>query len=197
MTTYTDLFDSFENLIKKELVVSQRARVRSKIIEDIIAEPFVEKIADMKMEIVKDDQSESSGAGNTKTVIVPAQLTAQSTLMPYYGIIALALSNGGITGLNLTPMFSGNIKQEQGTRDTFQYLLDDPYRNNVCTGSFNSLAPRGWRTLSRVNIDSMFSGGIIDANEVFIFADNSKKLASLLWKGIEEESLKEMEEIDV
>jgi hypothetical protein len=118
--------------------------------------------------------------------------------MPYYGIIAIDNPTGAnATGFNLTPMISGNIHQKyRNSGESYaRNRQNNASERNICTGSESLTSVKGWFTLSKVNINSMFFGEIIEEGaRGVIYADIAKKISAEIWKAISEAKEQELTE---
>lgn len=111
-------------------------------------------------------------------LLVPFQIAADGIFTPYYGMGAVDDPTSSVRGFNLTPMKSGNFNTN---RDE---ALTRVHSGNVCTGSNSSSTKRGWLTLSRVNLGSMFYGDIINVDETFEYLHSAKKASADIWSAI-------------
>jgi len=84
------------------------------------------------------------------SIIVPFQIISKGMVLPYFGWGTIKTSGGGIQGISLPGNLSGNLKANHDSRE-----------NNVCTGSHDNNTYRGWQTLSKINMNSMWFSEII------------------------------------
>jgi len=185
---YSKLFDKSGTIINENIVMSQEANVPNSEVTSLIESPFIETI-NTKIKInrrAKDDKR-----SNIKTLIVPTQLAIDSMVTPYYGLIHITdPASSNATAVSLSPMGSGNINSgygysgQRGRRST----------GNICVGSESYVSRKGWFTLSKINLGSMFHQDIVDLTNVLEFAQASKIIAGKIWATIEEEHLAQLEE---
>ncbi len=193
---YQDLFKTFPHVIKKPITETRTASISENSITRLIESPLVEDI-DIQIDI-----QVSSGDSNLtgiKSVLIPTQLAIGNMAQPYYGYMHLTNpTSGSIEGYNMSPMMSGNLQQGLGNDSTDEWsdLLSNTSDGNVCCGSSNSSTPRGWSTLSKINLNSMFSEYIISYNGLMSYVEVSKKIAGTIWEGIEKEAQEKLKEIE-
>jgi len=191
---YEEFFKISPDIIKKSISIEQVASINSNEIEDIIENPFVENI-EAVVNISKNTRT-SNDIENVKSILSPHQLIADGTISPYYGISMITSpTNDSIVGYALGPMATGNISLENsaGSR-TFESWSKSGYSCNVCTGSYSSSTPKGWFSLSRVNLNSMYYSSVISKSYVFPFIKASKKIAGDIWDLQLKEELQKLEE---
>ncbi len=187
---YEKIFETFDHLIKRPMQEKHKASVNSSEVEALVSFPLLE---DLDLEI-KVEINQNGSSDGIKSILVPAQLAIGDTAIPYYGLMFIDHPRNSGKGFNLTGMMSGNLNQGFDDIDTFYDSVNYPSSGNVCTGSESASNPKGWFTLSKVNINSMFGQRIISENDLVPFATVSKNIAGTIWKGIESTGLKEMEE---
>ncbi len=188
---YTKVFGMFQYLIRKPVKEKRTASISDDELRRLIESPLAEDI-NTRIDIRID--TNSGDDINTKTIIVPTQLAISNMATPYYGLMYLnnpKMSN--IKGYNMSPMLSGNLNQNLGSVGTFSDTIGNTGSGNVCTGSENSTGHRGWSTLSKVNINSMFNEDLVSTNGVIPFVETSKKIAGTIWEGIEADGLAELD----
>ncbi len=191
---YPEVFGLFKYLIKKPTLEKRKATVSEDNIKRLIDLPLIDDInTEINIDISSND---STGDSNIKSIIVPTQLAIGNIATPYYGMLLLTDPKSNITGYNLTPMFSGNLNQEIEQTMTFNDLNSRTHDGNVCAGSESSTSPRGWSTLSKVNLNSMFSENIVSVRDVVTFVEASKEISAVIWEGVEKESLDALEEAE-
>ncbi len=183
---YKQTFDALSFLIKKPVMQKQKANLREQDIEKILQSPLIEDI-NSKIDLHLSEGITSSQ--DIKSILVPTQLAIGNIATPYYGILWLKKPVDGGTGYNMTPMLSGNLNQSSEGIESFNDLISHTGSGNICTGSENSQNHRGWSTLSKVNINSMFNQHIVDSKKVLPFVQASKKISSAIWGAIEKKSL--------
>jgi len=191
---YTDFFGLSPQIVKEPVTIKQTASVSDHEVASIIEDPFIENIQTI-IQIHKSDTGRTD-LGKIKTLAIPHQLIVDGTLSPYYGLSCITKpTNDEIRGFGLGPMVTGNISQchREGER-SFKNFYESGNSSNVCTGSENSILPKGWFTLSRVNLDSMYYSDVISREHVFPFIKASKKVAADIFGVIVEEKKKELEE---
>jgi hypothetical protein len=192
---YADFFATAPYIIKKHTMIRQRAYISDKGISEIIQHPFVD-VLQTSIKIDREDTPEEDDYENISSLVIPHQLVANGILSPYYGISLIqSPTDGNIKGLPLGPMISGNIdlyKFHDG--DSFISVHRSATTGNVCAGAQSAYNPRGWFTLSRVNLNSMFYNNIISRNHVFSFVEASKKVTSDIWGIITKEQKAKLEE---
>jgi hypothetical protein len=91
-------------------------------------------------------------------------------------------------------MYSGNINQN-GTEDVSpSHVFRSAETQNVCTGSESAILPKGWFTLSRINLTSMYYEKIVDMSSVLPFVEASKSVSHELWAAICENDMAALDE---
>ncbi len=189
------LFDSMAHLIKAPASIRQSANLREEDADTLLKSPLMEDI-DIKIRLSQTDTS-SSESDKIKSVMIPTQLAISDIATPYYGMMYLEKRDGReFKGYNFTPMLSGNLQQTGSRTKSFNELLSNTSSGNICTGSKSPHTPRGWSTLSKININSMFCQFIVDINSTIPFVDSSKKISGAIWSGIERQSLNKLEELE-
>ncbi len=192
---YERFFEIAPNIHKEPVKLKQSATISQSTVSDIIDDPFVENIR-ATVEIHKDTTSASQTEG-IKSIIVPNHLIMDGTASPYYGIATVTSpSSGSMRGLALGPMATGNISlyhNEDGRYRTYSNFYETASDCNVCTGSESSSTPKGWFTLSKVNLDSMYYSDVIDMNHVFTFIQASKEVSAEVWELYNKEKQDQME----
>jgi hypothetical protein len=191
---YEKIFAMAPDIIKEPVVIKQRASIDNRDITALIEEPFVENINTV-IKVIKNSEG-STNLTNIKSLVIPHQLIVDGTLSPYYGLSNIfSPTDSSITGYGLGPMVTGNISQSHdGGNRKYSSFQNSSNSGNVCTGSENSVVPKGWFTLSRVNLNSMYYSDVIDEENVFPFIKASKDISKDIWKLMEEESKQELEE---
>ncbi len=185
---YKDLFATFQYLIKKPVLEKRRATINDDDITKLIDSPLIEDI-NTKISIRIDSDSGSNTTG-IKSVLIPTQLAIGNMATPYYGFIHLTNPNSSeVRGYNMSPMLSGNVNQSTCDADTFADLANHTGSGNVCAGSENSNNPRGWFTMSKININSMFGDCIVAGNDMMSYVETSKDISGAIWHGIEQDKL--------
>lgn len=188
---YENFFVESSNLIKKEVVVKQKAKISSEEVDRIIEYPFIDRI-DTNIKITREERSDEN-TSLVKSLVIPCQIAIGAMAHPYYGMAYIDNpGNTNITGYSLGAMFTGNIKQS--TAQNWGRMVASAGYDNVCTGSNNSTSRTGWFTLSRVNLSSMYYSDIIVDEQVFEFIKASKNIAAQIWEVNESEANKEEEE---
>jgi hypothetical protein len=191
---YEKFFSISPDIIRDPVTIRQRAGINEYNITSLIEDPFVENI-NAAIKITKEDSGRAD-LEKIKSIVVPHQLIVDGTLSPYYGISCIKdPTSSNVIGAGLGPMTTGNISQchDEGSR-TFKRFQNSGSTCNVCTGSENAAVPRGWFTLSRVNLDSMYYSDVISLDYVFPFIKASKQIAADIWKVQVEEEEKHLEE---
>ncbi len=184
---YQKVFGLFRYLIKESVVEKRTAFISDDDINKLVDAPLLD---DINVNITVDVSSESDrGSDNIKSIIVPTQLAIGDMATPYYGLMLLKKPNTDISGYNLTPMMSGNLNQGMCSSNRFRNLLGSTSSGNVCTGSESSNSPRGWSTLSKINLNSMFQDELVSTTGVVSFVEASKEIASSIWERVEKEDL--------
>ena len=193
---YGKIFDLMSFLIKKPSIQKQTAKVQDRDIENILRSPLLEDInARININI---NTSDGGGAtpNNIKSIIVPTQLAIGNIATPYYGLLWLDNpQESAPTGYNVGPAMSGNLNMPFGD-PIYQSLVSNASPGNVCCGSRSANTHRGWSTLSKVNINSMFDRHIIDSKSILPFVEASKRISAAIWSGIEKKELEALEEMD-
>ncbi len=188
---YQKTFGLFKYLIKESVVEKRTAFLSEDGVNKIINDPLLD---DINVKVQVDVSSEvDRGSDNIKSVIVPTQLAIGNVATPYYGMMLLQKPRGDIVGYNLTPMMSGNLNQGMCEVDTYGDLESHTSSGNVCTGSESSTSPRGWSTLSKINLNSMFNDELVSENGLVSFVEASKEISASIWERIEKESLAELD----
>ena len=193
---YKKFFETVPHIIKEPVKVRQTSSINNTYVNAIIDDPFVENInATIKIDKVDTDQGDLR---KIKSIVIPHQLIVDSTLSPYYGIsVVISPADGSMKGYALSPMATGNISLDNYSGDcTFQEWSTSGSTTNVCTGSYSSTNPRGWFTLSRVNLNSMYYNNVIAMDHVFPFWKASKQIAADIWGVQLEEESKELKKIE-
>lgn len=194
-TDYEKFFAIAGDIHKEPVKIKQHSTISDSTISAVIDDPFIENI-NATVEIFKD----TSGAGQTrdiKSLIVPNQLVMDGTASPYYGIANIIdPTHDNIKGVGLGPMVTGNISlhRNDGSDTTYPEFQRTANDHNVCTGSENSVIPRGWFTLSKVNLSSMYFSDVIDRDKVFPFIQASKDLSLDIWSAYEDQKNSKVEE---
>jgi hypothetical protein len=194
ISDYEKFFGLSAEIIRDPVTVRQRANINDHNITSLIEDPFIENI-NAKIKITKDDTGQSD-LDKIKSMVIPHQIIVDGTLSPFYGISCIKQpTNSNIRGVALGPMVTGNISQcHDGGQRTFKNFQNSANTCNVCTGSENSVTPKGWFTLSRVNLNSMYYSDVISKDYVFPFIKASKQIAADIWKVQVEEEEKQLEE---
>jgi len=181
MKDYEKFFAISGDIMRDPVKISQNASMRDSEISALIEDPFIENIQDITVNIKKnsDDQNLSS----IRSLLIPNQLIMDGTVGPYYGISSITDPvNSRITGYGLGPMVTGNISMSHNDgRRSYNSFLGSADESNVCTGSETSTVPKGWFTLSKVNLNSMYYSDVIDSENVFAFIEASKKVSNDIW----------------
>jgi hypothetical protein len=193
--SYTKLFGVFDHLVRTPVKEQHRVIIQPEVEDKLIDSPLLEDV-DVKIGV---DINQSTSTNGIYGLIIPTQLAISSIATPYYGLMFIDNPiSGSRTGYNLSPMMSGNINQGFDDEiEDFHDLYNHAGSGNICTGNASPSNPVGWFTLSKININSMFGPNIISQNGLIEFVQTSKKIASLMWRDIEAEGLKEMEKEDV
>jgi hypothetical protein len=181
-------------IINDPITVKQWANINDNEVTSIIEDPFIENLqATIRVH--------RGNTGNTdldkiSSLVIPHHLISDGVLFPYYGISLIGSpTNSNIKGVGLGPMVTGNISlaHDDGDR-SFTSFYGSANTSNVCTGSENSIVPKGWFTLSRVNLNSMYYNDVISYKYVHSFITASKKVASDIWQVAIDEQKAELEE---
>jgi len=194
---FKKIFEIAPDIIKEPIKLIQEASISDSDITSIIEDPFVESL-NANIFINKKD-SGNADINKIKSILIPHQLIVDGTLSPFYGLsIIKDPSNSNIQGAALGPMATGNISLDHydGERG-FKNWSTSGNNTNVCTGSESATSPRGWFTLSRVNLNSMYYSDVISKEYVFPFLKASKQVSSDIWGVQLEEELKMAEEMEV
>ncbi len=182
------LFGAFQYLIKKPVTEKRTASVSDDELKRLVDSPLLEDI-NTRIDIRVDSNSDV-GSKNIKSVIIPTQLAIGNMATPYYGFLHLTKPiSSEICGYNFSPMMSGNVNQSTCEADTFADLSQRTGSGNVCAGSATANTPRGWTTMSKININSMFNDCIISQNGLMSFVKTSKKVSGAIWESIERDKL--------
>lgn len=190
---YTKLFDKMApKILKDRIVFSQKASINNSDVASIIENPFLESLtATIRLET---KESESCSRDRIKSLIIPTQLAIDSMVTPYYGLMLIKNpTTPEAKGISLTPMHSGNLNNPPRSDRAYMSARNNPSSGNICVGSESIISRRGWFTLSKVNLGSMYYNNIIDNKSVLPFARASKKIAGEIWGTIEEEKLKQID----
>jgi len=179
---YEKFFAMAADIHSEPIVLKQHASISQETIQNIIDNPYIENLID-SVEIHKESRDQASTRG-IESLIVPNQLIMDGTASPYYGIASITEpTQESIRGWGLGPMVTGNISLDHhGGARTFRRFQDSVHTRNVCTGSENSIQPKGWFTLSKVNLESMYFSDVISMNYVFPFIQASKNISAEIWK---------------
>ncbi len=192
---YKDLFATFKFLIRKPTVEKRRATIDDADIIKLIDSPLIE---DINTRInISINSSDNEGTTGIKSVLIPTQLAIGNMATPYYGFMHLMnpTSSGGM-GYNMSPMLSGNVNQSMCDAELFRDLARHTSDGNICTGSQSANTTRGWFTLSKININSMFGECIVAKNGLLSYVETSKSISGAIWHGIEQDKLAEMEAVE-
>jgi len=184
---YGKVFSYAPHILKGRFMQSQNASIPSSEVSALIDDPFLESInANIQLDKIVDDGVDEK---LVSSLIIPTQFAIDGMVTPYYGMIFIKdVLEDGMRGYNLSPMYSGNINQSFSS-DSYESSRRNGSRRNICVGSESLHSTRGWFTLSKININSMFFNDIIDMNQVLAFVEASKRLSNIIWEGIEEASL--------
>jgi hypothetical protein len=180
---YNNLFSTISPFILDEkMIINQKAEVDDYDVTSIIDSPFLEAI-DVEVNITKKTVL-SDGYSKIKSMVIPTQMLASGIATPYYGLILVNKPTDyeNLSGMQLSPMITGNINSS--FRSTYKEQLNFTCSGNICTGSQNPSTRKGWLTLSKVNLSSMFFDDIIDSRHVLQFATASKSVSNKIWKTI-------------
>lgn len=189
---YKKLLELIPDTLVKDVdkTLRQEVSIRDESIDDIIDQPFLERL-NANIRITKRETSDTS---RTKSVLVPTQLAIGNMATPYYGLIFIRrATNSNLRGYSFTPMYSGNISQSGSSSVTPKRMFQSSDDQNVCAGPENSTLPKGWLTLSRMNLGSMYYQDIIDLNTVVPLVEASKHVSHQLWETICESDAAELE----
>jgi hypothetical protein len=191
---YETFFGMSSNIMRSPVKIRQIANVRDHVVNSIIEDPFIENIKGISIDVRKDNQDLKS-IDRIKSLVIPAQLIMDGTVCPYYGISSIIHpTNESIKGYGLGPMVTGNISLDHGGGDkTYPEFYNTANICNVCTGSESSTVPKGWFTLSKVNLDSMYYSDVIDSEHVWAFIEASKKIAGEIWQVAVDKKKEEIE----
>jgi len=197
ISDYEKFFAFSPHIVKEPVTIKQQAGISGNDITSLIEDPFVETLS-ASIRITREDTG-TTDLSKIASLVIPHQLIADGTLSPYYGISLIAdPTTSSISGYSITPSVTGNINQHHdGGERSFSSFYRSSGEGNVCTGSENSITPKGWFTLSRVNLNSMYYNDVISEAYVFPFIAASKKISADIWKVTVDETaqkLKEMEE---
>ena len=202
ISEYEKFFAMSKDIIRTPVTIKQKATISDRGLDLVLGDPFVENLENISVDVRKDSNG-AEDLGMIKTIVVPNQLVMDGTVCPYYGISAVTEpTNSNMRGFSLGPMSTGNINaSHSGGSKTYKEYMNSGGTSNVCTGSQSSSVPKGWFTLSKVNLSSMYYSDIIDKDEVFPFIQAAKKISGDVWKMIKEnkaaalaEALEETEE---
>jgi len=180
---YEKFFGMSSNIVRDPVKIRQSASIRDSSISSIIEDPFIENLKGINVDIRKEDR-DSASLDKIKSLVVPAQLIMDGTVCPYYGISSITdPTTSSIRGRGLGPMVTGNISLDHYSGEKrYTDFYKTANTTNVCTGSESSSVPKGWFTLSKVNLDSMYYSDVIDTSHVWSFIEASKKISGEIWK---------------
>jgi hypothetical protein len=181
---YQKFFSLTPKLVRNPVIIRQSATITDSSLDTIAGGPFIESIQELQVTVEKKSEEEG-GIDKIQSIIIPTQLIVDSTFAPYYGVANVTSpTNGRLSGCSLSPMATGNINRNRNTGD--KYLGSIGHEGNVCAGSESPSTPKGWFTLSRVNLNSLHYHDILDEIEVFPWIEASKKISRGIW-AVEEE----------
>jgi hypothetical protein len=182
---FASTFSLLEFLLKEKIERRQTAEIREKSLKEILSYPFIDMLnAEI---IVEEEQSNSANKHkNINFIIIPAQLAISGMVIPYYGVINLFKYEEEYLGMNLSPMKSGNISHSFRHDKTYPQARQEA-SNSVCTGSESNSTKKGWFTLSKINVGSMFFSEIIDSAAVVPYANIAKKFSGEIYETFQQE----------
>jgi len=183
---YAKLFELAPHIIKEPIKRKRIASISNGDISSLIDFPFIEMI---NTDIMIEENTHAGRGNNIKSFFIPTQLAIDSIATPYYGLIYMEKRSGSPKGISLTPMYSGNINAFNGEERDYSENRARASSGNVCTGSYNNDSRKGWFTLSKVNLGSMFYPDIVDEKSAVYFAEASKQISGEIWKALRGEDV--------
>lgn len=183
-TEYQKLYPLSANIMASVVEKQAIPIIDMNAINNLSENPYWKEIANTNIEI---QITENTNSTSPNGMLIPFQITADSILTPYYGvgIIDKPTSESSISGMQVSPMLSGNFStQFPGGSESGNIILGEAHRQNICTGRETSYKIAGHFTLSRVNLSSMHFSKIIYQNKVVPFVLASKKTAHDIWDTI-------------
>jgi hypothetical protein len=190
---YQRLLEVIPDTLIKDMTTHfhQTVDIREKDIDLLVEQPFIERL-ETGISITK---KETGDTNKVKSVLIPTQITIGSMATPYYGLIYLKdATSSNLKGFSFTPMYSGNINQTGEEDASPGQVFRSAETQNVCTGSESAILPKGWFTLSRVNLTSMYYEKIVDMGSVLPFVEASKSVSHELWAAICENDMAALDE---
>ncbi len=162
------------NIVLDEQKVTMEPILDERQLELLSERPLWSDIERVSITVRRNVQSSGD---KPEGIIIPLQIAADGLLTPFYGVAYVDDPTRSVRGFNSSPMMTGNINASSS---------DILRRNsgNVCTGNENSSRRSGWLTLSRINLNSMFHGSIIQQKNVLNYVLASKKVAGEVWSTI-------------
>jgi hypothetical protein len=191
---YSKLFSLAPHIIKDNIIMSQKSSINDSDITSLISDPFVETLTSV-IKVTKREGS-TTELDNVKSLVIPTQLAVDGGIItPYYGMLLVkSPTTSSATATSLTPMFSGNINLRLKHESSYEQVRNNTSTRNICVGSESVTSRKGWFTLSKVNISSMFFSDIVDSANVLAFVEVSKIISGEIWDGIIKEKEEELEE---
>ena len=183
MKDYESFFSIAGDIIKTPIVFKKEASINEQHMDHIHGHPFIENLDNIEIQVTTTEGS-TGDITDVKTNIIPLQLTMDGSVTPYYGVACIRTPSDRNKGFSLGPMISGNINQPMERGRGYRTIINGTNPSNVCTGSESNTDPRGWFTLSKVNLSSMHFSDIIDENHVFPMIQISKKMSGDIWEMI-------------
>ena len=181
---YEKFFALAPNIILDEQQIRHEPIIDESQLEMISARPLWSELRKVNVRVRRTITSTGDNPGG---ILVPLQIAADGILTPYYGVAAIDDPTSSVRGYNLSPMRTGNIN-----RGASRML--ERQSGNVCTGDENSSRKSGWLTLSRVNLNSMFYGTIVNTSETFEFVESSKQICKEIWSAVAAKERAELQE---
>jgi len=167
---YAVLFDKLSNIVTDPSIIETTASISTDTVTEIIDYPFLD-ILNAGIDVRANTTTISS---KIKSLVVPTQLVLNGSAFPYYGMIFSDNPQREIRSKSITPMVSGNIQADPGY-STLSRFLDSS--GETCTGQESRQKPRGWSTLSKINLDSMYYHKLIQSANVIPFVEASKSIS--------------------